>query len=123
MVQSALPITVVRVCAKLVAVIPNKKPVTEYETRTITCASVTIKIRLNGLPRLFSSPYDKNEIAYPIKTRISVQCPSGPLVLGDRSSKMPAPNPTAAATSGVLRAAQRSVRIKKIENPPAGKLS
>ena len=36
---------------------------------------------------------------------------------------MPAPNPTPAATSGVLIAAQSKVRIKKIENPPAGKLN
>ena len=34
-VQAALPIIVVRVCAKLVAVIPSKNPVTKYETKTI----------------------------------------------------------------------------------------
>ena len=36
---------------------------------------------------------------------------------------MPAPKPTEAATTGVLSAAQISAKIKKIENPPAGKLS
>jgi hypothetical protein len=62
MVHTALPITVVKVWLKLVAVIPNKKPVTKYETRTIAWATVTINIKVNGLPRMFSSPYEKNEM-------------------------------------------------------------
>ena len=82
-----------------------------------------MKIRLKGLPRIFSSPYEKKEIAKLSRTNIKVQCPSGPLVVGERSSNNPAPKPTDAATSGELRAAQTKVNIRKIENPPAGKVN